>query len=92
MSSANKYESFYTDSQDNNIDYVDLMEILHRSKQVLLYIDETEMAIGGCDENGEELDETYLSRHSFYALLYGLENLGYTIKKKVCDRNTESED
>ena len=92
MSSSNKYESFYTDSQDNNIDYIDLMEILHRSKQVLLYIDEPEMAIGGCDENGEELYETYLSRNSFYALLYGLENLGYTIKKKICNRTTENDD
>ena len=91
MSTENKYEAFYTDSQDNNIDYIDMMEILHRSKQVLLYIDEPEMAIGGCDENGTELDETYLSRNSFYALLYGLENLGYTIKKKICDRNRDSD-
>lgn len=81
-----KYESFYTDSIDYNEDYVDILEVLHKRKQVFLYIDEPEMALGGCDEDGEEIYETYLTRVSFYALIAGLEEKGYTVTKEINNR------
>ncbi len=83
---SEKIENFYTISIDNNDDYVDYLEVSHVVKEMRLYIDLVEMATGGCDENGEELNEGYLHRNTFYAIVDGLQRAGYKLIKTICDR------
>lgn len=81
-----RIEYYYTDCADGNDYYVDYLEVSHRVKEMRLYVDLEEIATGGCDEDGEYLNEKDMSRTSFYALIDGLQRVGYKLVKTVCDR------
>lgn len=78
---------FYTDSEDDNSDYVDYLEISHITHELRLYINLSYLALGSCDIDGNEDYEWGLCRTTFYALIDGMQAKGYTLIKTVYDRN-----
>lgn len=68
---GDRYEELYTYENENviNDEYIDCIVIDHKLNDLKIYYHEPEMILGGDHEDGSQVNEIYLSRKLFDAVL-----------------------
>ena len=76
-------QTFYVVNYEDEYgeEYVDLLKIKFDTKTYVIYKDVPSFQLGGEDENGEEIYETFIEKTVFEILIEGLKQKGYTEEK-----------